>query len=147
MTLSVDLGFASVRDQSRSDDDLLALVRAAGTLCLQVDDPGWEDARGYLFDESAMTLYFPVAKNYLTAPLSCYEVLIWSRPRVLVRGELQSARSDEDTATQLSLARASGLDDDAARYMLLDQRTQKARRTRYKLVVRDIALADPRTAQ
>lgn len=72
-----------MRDR-RWDDDLLALIRASGHLCLQVDDPGWEDARGYLFNESTMTLYFPVAKKYLTPPLSQYEVLIWSRPQVLV---------------------------------------------------------------
>jgi hypothetical protein len=129
-------------DEGRWDDDLLALIRATGTLCLQVDDPGWDDARGYLFDESAMTLYFPVARKYLTPPLSGYEVVIWSRPRLVVRGELQPATSEEDTATQLSLARAAGLDEKEARYMLLDQRTQKARRTRYKLIVRDIARAE-----
>jgi hypothetical protein len=129
-------------DEGRWDDELLALIRATGTLCLQVDDPGWDDARGYLFDESAMALYFPVAKKYLTPPLSRYEVVIWSRPRVVVRGELQPATSEEDTAAQLSLARAAGLEENAARYMLLDQRTQKARRTRYKLIVRDIARAE-----
>jgi hypothetical protein len=89
-----------------------------------------------------MTLYFPVAKKYLTPPLSGYEVLIMSHPRVVVRGELQPATSDEDTAQQLSLAGAAGLDANKARYMLLYQRTQKARRTRYKLIIREIARAD-----
>ena len=124
------------------DDDLLDLIKVSGHLCLEVDDPGWEDARGYLFNESTMTLYFPVAKKYLTRPLSHFEVLIWGRPQVLVRGELQAATSEEDTATQLALARAAGLDEDKARYMLLDQRTQKVRRTRHKLVVREIARVD-----
>jgi hypothetical protein len=55
---------------------------------------------------------------------------------------LQPATSEEDTATQLSLARAAGQDENAARLTLLDQRTQKARRTRYKLIVRDITRAD-----
>jgi hypothetical protein len=136
-----------MQDEGRWDDDLLALIRASGTLCLQVDDPGWENARGYLFDEPAMTLYFPVAKKYLTFPLAQYEVIIWSQPRVVVRGELQPATSEEDTATQLSLARAAGFDADKASYMLLDQRTQKARRTRYKLIVRDIARADSLAAE
>jgi hypothetical protein len=131
-----------VPDKGRWDDDLLALIRATGHLCLQVEDPGWENARGYLFDEPAITLYFPIAKKYLTPPLSRYEVLILSQPRVVVRGELQPATSEEDTAVQLSLAYASGLDENDAGYMLLDQRTQKARRTRYKLIVRDIARAD-----
>jgi hypothetical protein len=67
---------------------------------------------------------------------------IWGRPQVLVRGELQAATSEEDTATQLALARAAGLDEDKARYMLLDQRTQKARRTLHKLIVREIARAE-----
>jgi hypothetical protein len=135
-------GVAGTASQSRWDDDLLALIRATEHLCLQVDDPGWENARGYLFDEPAMTLYFPVAKKYLTLTLSQYDVIIWSQPRVVVRGELQPATSEEDTATQLSLARGAGMDANKARYMLLDQRTQKARRTRYKLIVRDIARAD-----
>ena len=130
-----------MQDQDRWDDDLLAVIKGSGTLCLQTDDPGWEDARGYLFDESAMTLYFPVAKKYLRSPLSRYEVLIWNQTRVIVRGELEPATSEEDTATQLSLPRASGLDEDTARNILLDQRTRKARRTRYKLIVRDIARA------
>jgi hypothetical protein len=117
------------------------------TSVFQVDDPGWENARGYLFDESGMTLYFPVAKKYLTPPLSQYEVLILSQPKVVARGELQPATSEEDTATQLSLARAAGLEANKARYMLLDQRTQKARRTRYKLIVRDIARADALAAE
>jgi hypothetical protein len=124
------------------DDDMLAIIRTSGTLCLRVNDPGWEDARGYLFDESAMTLYFPVAKKYLRSPLSQYEVLIWSPTTVIVRGELEPATSEEDTAAQLSLARASGLDEEKARYMLLDQRTQKARSTRYKLMIREIVRAD-----
>ena len=78
-----------MRDEARRNADLLALIRAGGHLCLQVDDPGWESARGYLFDESRMTLYFPVAKKYLTPPLSRYEVLILSQPEVVVRGELR----------------------------------------------------------
>lgn len=131
-----------MQEDGRWDADLLALIKATEHLCLQVDDPGWEDARGYLFDEEKLTLYFPVAKKYLTPPLSRNEVLILSQPRVGVRGELQPATSEEDTATQLSLARANGLDAHTARRMLLDQRTQKARRTRYKLIIRDIAQAD-----
>jgi hypothetical protein len=91
-----------------------------------------EDARGYLFDESAMTLYFPVATKDLTPPLPRYDVLILSQPRVVVRGELQPAASEEDNATQMSLPRGTGLDAEAAGYMLFDQRTQKARRTRYE---------------
>ena len=136
-----------MQEEGRWNAELLALIRATGHLCLQVDDPGWENARGYLFDESGMTLYFPVAKKYLTPPLSQYEVLILSQPKVVARGELQPATSEEDTATQLSLARAAGLEANKARYMLLDQRTQKARRTRHKLIVRDIARADALAAE
>lgn len=135
-------GLAGTASESCWDDDLLTLIRATEHLCLQVDDPSWENARGYLFDEPTMTLYFPVAKKYLTPPLTRYEVLIWSQPRVVVRGELHPATSEEDTATQLSLAHRAGMDANKARYMLLDARTQKARKTRYKLIVRDIARAD-----
>jgi hypothetical protein len=74
-----------------------------------------------------------------TPPLSQYEVIIWSQPRVVIRGELQPATPEKDTATQLSLARAAGFDENEARYKLLDQRAQNARRARYKLIVRDIA--------
>ena len=136
-----------MQEEGRWNAELLALIRATGHLCLQVDDPGWENARGYLFDESGMTLYFPVAKKYLTPPLSQNEVLILSQPKVVARGELQPATSEEDTATQLSLARAAGLEASKARYMLLDQRTQKARRTRHELIVRDIARADALAAE
>ena len=69
-------GMAGTAFKSTWDAHLLALVRASRHLCLQVDDPGWENARGYLFDEPTMTLYFPVAKKYLALPLSRYEVLI-----------------------------------------------------------------------
>ena len=136
-----------MQEEGRWNAELVALIRATGRLCLQVDNPGWENARGYLFDESGMTLYFPVAKKYLTPPLSQYEVLILSQPKVVARGELRPATSEEDTATQLLLARAAGLEANKARYMLLDQRTQKARRTRYKLIVGAIARADALAAE
>jgi hypothetical protein len=89
-----------MEEEGRWNAELFALIRATGHLCLQVDNPGWENARGYLFDESGMTLYFAVAKKYLTPPLSQYEVLILSHPKVVARGELQPATSEEDTATQ-----------------------------------------------
>lgn len=121
--------------------DLLTALRASSTLCLNPRDPGLENARGYLFSESTMTLYFPVAKKYLPSDVSRYEVLVLSDPKILIRGELQPATSEEDTAIQLELARAAGFDDREARHMLLDQRTKKARSARYKLVVREISPA------
>ncbi len=118
--------------------DQLDLVRRNGHLCLNVEDPGWDDARGYLFDEQTSSLYFPVSKRYLPANPECYRVLVTSQPRVLVTGDLTPATSEDDTAVQLALAEASGLAPDKARYMLLDQRTKKARRTRYKLRIREL---------
>ena len=44
-------------------DDLIVLVKGAGTLCLDVSNPGWNSARGYLFDEGSTTLYFPVVQE------------------------------------------------------------------------------------
>ena len=132
-------------DAGRWDADLVAALRASGTLCLSLEDPGWENARGYLFSEPTMTLYFPVAKQYLTGSLSQYEVLIMGDPKVVVRGELQSATSEEDVEVQMALAHATGMDADEARYMLLDQRTRKARRTRYKLLIEDLARSQPVT--
>jgi len=45
------------------DEELLRLVKGTGTLCLNVGDPGWDDARGYLYDPDAQALYFPIAKK------------------------------------------------------------------------------------
>lgn len=112
--------------------DLLALVKRTGMLCLNVKDPGWDDARGYLFDDDTATLYFPIAKKYLPEDPRRCRVLIWSQPRVLVTGQLRPATSDEDTALQLALAEKRGIDPEKARLMLLDQRSKKARKTRYK---------------
>jgi hypothetical protein len=118
---------------------LLDLVRRAGILCLNVDDPGWDDARGYLFDESSATLYFPVSKKYLPEDPNEFRILIRSKPRVLVAGDLLPATSDDDFAIQLSLALGSGVADEKARYMLLDQRTKRPRGSRYKLLVRELS--------
>jgi hypothetical protein len=121
--------------------DLLDLVRRTGRLCLNVDDPGWDDARGYLFNEPTSTLYFPVSKRYLPTRPEGFRVLVSSQPRVLVTGDLLPATSQDDTDLQLALAEASGIEPDNARFMLLDQRTKKARRTRYKLRIRDLSVA------
>jgi len=40
-------------------DDLLAVVANNNMLCLNVDEPSWDNARGYLFDAKSRTLYFP----------------------------------------------------------------------------------------
>src|SRR3954471_18531209 len=82
-------------------DEVLEAIRRSGHLCLDVSHPGWDNARGYLFDEENGTLYFPVAKKYLPADPSSYRVLTWGQPKVLVTGELQPAISDEDMTTQL----------------------------------------------
>lgn len=118
--------------------ELLTLVRGAGHLCLDVTNPNWDGARGYLFHEETTTLFFPVAKKYLPEDPSRCQVLIWSRPRVLLTGELRQATSEADAALQLALAERDGMPKDKAEFMLLDQRTKKARRTRYKLVVHEM---------
>lgn len=118
------------------------LVRQTGMLCLNVNDPGWDDARGYLFDDATATMYFPVAKKYLVTDPSRFQVLIWCQPRVIVQGELHPATSDDDTKVQLRLAEGAGMDVEKARFMLLDQRTKKARKTCYKLAIRDVAQAE-----
>ena len=120
--------------------ELLDVVRHNDRLCLNVDDPGWDDARGYLFDEATLTMYFPVAKKYLPESGDGFRVLIWSEPRVVVIGELHPARYDDDLTKQLSLAEAQGMRAEEAWFMLLDQRTKKPRRTRHKLVIKSIAL-------
>jgi hypothetical protein len=120
---------------------LLDLVRRTRTLCLNVEDPGWDDARGYLFDETSATLYFLVSKKHLPSQPEGFRVLILSKPRVIVTGDLHPASSDDDSAIQLSLAEAAGMEPGEAHYMLFDQRTKKPRRTRNKLLVRDLAVA------
>ncbi|HXQ44304.1 MAG TPA: hypothetical protein VN816_06670 [Acidimicrobiales bacterium] len=121
-------------------DDLIALVTRSGTLCLDVDDPGWDSARGYLFDQTSATLYLPVAKKFLAGDLAHFQVLIWSQPRLLVTGELSPATSAEDLTIQRALAEYRGMALDKAEYMLLDQRTKKPRKIRYKLVIQELSL-------
>jgi hypothetical protein len=61
---------------------------------------------------------------------------------LIVTGDLHPAASDEDRAIQLSLADAAGMESEAARFMLLDQRTEKPRRTRYKLIIDGLAISE-----
>ncbi len=117
-------------------------MRRTDRLCLNIDDPGWDDARGYLFDEATATLYFPVAKRYLPERGEGFRVLIWSQPRIIVTGDLLPATSDDDFILQLSLAEAQAMQPDKARFMLLDQRTKKPRRSRHKLVIQLIATCE-----
>ena len=79
----------------------------------------------------------PWRRKYLTGDLARYRVLIWSEPRLVVTGELCPATSEEDLAVQLALAEKD-LPASDARYMLLDQRSGKPRKTRYKLLLRDV---------
>jgi hypothetical protein len=95
--------------------DVVDLLVRSGELCLNVNDPSWDDARGYLLDEAEMILFFPVAKKYLAgADTSDFQVLIWGQPRALARGALHPANSEQDTATQLRLAEAGGMERQSA---------------------------------
>jgi hypothetical protein len=116
--------------------ELLRLVGAHGTLCLDVENPGWGNARGYLFDIGTRTMFFPIAKKYLERrDLERYEVLVWSRPRVIAMGRLSAATSDEDAQIQTELARATDLNAAQIKVMLFDGRNNKPRKNRYKLVL------------
>lgn len=125
-------------EQPKWPSELLALVKHTGHLCLDVTNPGWDDARGYLFDEETTTLFFPVAKKHLPSDPSRCQVLVWSQPRVLLTGELEAATSEPYTMLQLALAEQRGMSEDKAEYMLIDQGTKRVRRTRYKLVVHEM---------
>jgi hypothetical protein len=117
-------------------DRLLQIVRENSTLCLDVEDPGWDNARGYLFDTNSNALYFPVSKKYLHGrTLSRYEVLIWSLPRVIAAGRLLPATSDEDATVQAKLAAAQGMNPGEIDYLLFDQRHHKPRANRHKLLI------------
>jgi len=74
--------------------------------------------------------------------LEHFSVRIMSRPRLVVTGELHQANSEEEGAKQVALAEARGMPSEKARYMVLDQRTGRPRRTRHKLLIRDIRSAD-----
>src|SRR5262249_53159606 len=113
-------------------DRLLQVVRENSTLCLDVEDSGWDGARGYLFDSASNTLYFPVSKKYLDGRgIDRYEVLIWSQPRVLVVGRLSPATSDQDVQVQSKLAAVRGMEPDKIDYLLFDQRHHKPRKNRH----------------
>jgi len=117
-------------------DHLLRLVGARGILCLEVQNPGWDNARGYLFDSGTRTMFFPVAKKYLEGrDLERYEVLIWSQPRIIVIGRLSDAASDEDSRIQTELALAADFSAAQIKLMLFDARNHKPRKNRYKLVL------------
>jgi len=124
-------------------DRLLRIVCESDTLCLDVKDPGWDNARGYLFDSASNALYFPVSKKYLDdRSLDRYEVLIWSQPRVLVVGRLSPATSDEDAEVQGKLAAAQGMEPDKIDYVLFDQRHHKPRKNRHKLLIETVRAAE-----
>jgi hypothetical protein len=128
-----------VRLDNRPVDRLLQVVRDAGLLCLDVSNPAWDNARGYLFDTGSGQLYFPVSARYLQERrLDHYEVLIWSRPRLLVTGRLCSATSDQDMQVQVELASARGMTSDKIDVLLFEQRHHKPRRNRHKLVIESV---------
>ena len=117
-------------------EHLLRLVGARGILCLEVENPGWDNARGYLFDSGTRTMFFPVAKRYLERrDLERYEVLVWSQPRIIALGRLSAATSDGDSRIQIELARATDLNAVQIKLMLFNGRNNKPRKNRYKLVL------------
>ena len=129
----------------RQDDHvehLLRLIGARGLLCLDVSNPSWDNARGYLFDSGTRTMFFPVAKKYLEGrDLERYEVLVWSQPRIIASGRLSAATSDEDSRTQTRLARSTDLNAAQIKLMLFDGRNNKPRKNRYKLVLETLRQA------
>ncbi len=114
----------------------LRVIAVRDVLCLDVENPGWDNARGFLFDSGARTMFFPVAKKFLEGrDLERYEVLVLSRPRMIAMGRLSPAASDEDARTQAELARGTDLNADQIKLMLFDGRNGKPRKNRYRLVL------------
>jgi hypothetical protein len=107
-------------------------------LHLNVDNPGWDDARGYLLAPSGPILYFPMAKKYFPDNPIEMRVLIRSSPRIIAQGALTVAASQHDAEWQFELAMRQGMKEGNARYMIFDKRTGKPRNTRYKLLVAKI---------
>jgi len=131
------------------DNELLAVVVGHSTLCLNVGNPGWEDARGYTVDPESLTMYFPVSKKYLDGrDLDAYSVLIWSNPRVIATGRLSSAANEADAASQYRALVSRGWEPDKAAYSLYDARSHKPRKNRFKLLISSLRrpeLRDVRT--
>lgn len=75
--------------------------------------------------------------------LDHYEVLIWSRPRLLVAGRLSSATSDQDVQLQAELASARGMTPDKIDVLLFDQRNHKPRGSRRKLLIESVRELGP----
>jgi hypothetical protein len=136
--MSSDVSFRFIT-QSAHDERLLRILEGHSTLCLDVEKPRWENARGYLYDRRTRTMYFPVAKKYLEGrDLGHYQVLIWSQPAVIAVGRLSPANPDEDVRTEIELARARDWNPAEIRMMLFDRRSNKPRKNRYKLVVESL---------
>ena len=124
------------------DSKLLDIVSESRTLCLDIAKPGWDDARGYLYDPEGGTLFFPVSRKYFDGrDLNQYEVLIWSQPRVLAVGRLSQATSPSDIETQRRLAIGDGRDLAKVEFMLFEQRHDNPRKNRHKLQVERLAEA------
>jgi hypothetical protein len=122
-------------------DELLAVVANNNMLCLNVDNPSWDNARGYLFDSERRTLYFPVDKKALKGRnFDRYELLVWSQPRVVIVGRLLPA-SEDDLEAMIRLASRT-MDSAAVDYMLFDQRNHKLRKNRHKLIIDSVRLAE-----
>ena len=112
---------------ARWDSQVEAIVARCGTLVLRAARPGWDDARGYVFEADRPLLHFKVDKANLAAqPADAFEVLVWSKPRVLVVGTLAPA-SPEDIDRHLALLLARGWEESQARYALFDGRSKKPR--------------------
>ena len=125
--------------QLAREEQLLRILERHSTLCLDVENPRWENARGYLFDSRTRTMYFPVAKKYLEGrDLGHYQVLIWSQPPVIAVGRLSPANSEEDVRTKIELALARNWNPADIKMMLFDRRSNKPRKNRYKLVVESL---------
>jgi hypothetical protein len=88
---------------------------------------------------SPASFYLPVSAKYLQERrLDHYEVLIWSRPHLLVAGRLCSATSDENMQAQAEPASARGIPPDKIDVLLYDQRNHKPRRSRHKLRIESV---------
>ena len=131
------------------DELLLKVVLSNSTLCLNVGDPGWGDARGYVADPASLTMYFPVSKEFLDGRnLDEYSVLLWSEPRVVVTGSLAPAASPEDADVRFRLLIEQGWEHDKADQVVYDRRGHRPRRNSYKLRIRSLrrpTLSDVRT--
>lgn len=129
------------------NENFFKFIHTSGILSLDIENPGWENSRGYCYDNKLHTLYFKVQNTYLKGKdLKNFRIRIdGSGYRVaVISGELSSASNKHDTETVFEIQKnIDGWDEQKAKYALYDAKTGKPRKNNYKLRITGIRFSDP----